>query len=50
MEKRKNSENILLRNSSTKIFYFMKSPCKKIMATMNDMSPTEDLMNCVTWR
>jgi len=29
MEKRKNSENILLRNSIPKIFYFMKSPCKK---------------------
>lgn len=48
MEKRKNSENILLRNSITKIFYFMKSPCKNIMTTMNDVNPTKDLMNCVT--
>jgi len=45
MEKRKNSENILLRNIITKIFYFMKSPCKNIMATVNDMNPTWDIMN-----
>jgi hypothetical protein len=50
MDKRENSENILLRNNIKKMFYFMKSPCKKIIATMNDMNPTQDLMNCVTQR
>lgn len=38
----------MLRNSLKKMFHFMKSPCKKIMSTMNDMNPTQDLMNCVT--
>jgi hypothetical protein len=46
VEKRKNAENILLRNGIPKIFYFMKSPRKKIIATMNDTNPTQNLMNC----